>query len=217
MAFVFPLAPSALADKIRIKSVTFDIKRNDELSGSGDGRIWQAAMAPPLWTADISLRTDYNDSLKQIAAIIRKLNGSQEAFFLYDPTSKFPQYDPDGSILGPNVVTIASIGGNRQSLSLSGLPANYRITVGDKMSMPYGSGPTRFAFLEASETITANGAGTTGQIEIFPFVPIGVTAPATVTLIKPVCKMILMPGTHKPGTAQNPLTDNAGFQAIQKK
>lgn len=217
MAISFPLSTAVLADKLKIKSVVFDIKRNDELSGTGDGRVWQAELAPPLWTAEIVLRTDYNDALKQIAAIIRKLNGSQEAFFLYDPISKYPQYDPTGSILGANTPVIGSISSGRNSLSLSGLTANYRITVGDKMAIPYGSGPTRYAFLEASETITANGSGVTGQIEVFPFVPLGVSNGAAVTLKKPACKMILMPNSHNPGTAQLPFTENAGFQAIQKK
>lgn len=217
MAITFPLATSVLADKLKIKSVVFDIKRNDELSGSGDGRLWQAELAPPLWTAEVALRTDFNDAAKQIAAILRKLNGSQEAFFLFDPISKYPQYDPTGSILGSNTVTIGSIDSTRKSLSLTGLPAGYVITIGDKMSISYSSNPTRFAFLEASETITANGSGVTGQIELFPSVPIGINAGAVVTLKKPICKMILMPGTHNPGTAQLPHTENAGFQAIQKK
>ncbi len=217
MAITFPLATSVLADKLKIKSVVFDIKRNDELSGSGDGRLWQAELAPPLWTAEVALRTDFNDAAKQIAAIIRKLNGSQEAFFLFDPISKYPQYDPTGSILGASTVTISSIISGRNSLALTGLPAGYRITVGDKMSIAYSSSPTRYAFLEASETITANGSGVTGQIEVFPHVPVGISAAAAVTLKKPACKMILMPGSHNPGTAQMPFTENAGFQAIQRK
>lgn len=217
MAVTFPLAVSALADKLKIRSVVFDIKRNDEMSGSGDGRLWQAELAPPLWTADITLRTDFNDAMKQIAAIIRKLNGSQEAFFLYDPISKYPQYDPTGSILGSSVPTILSIATNRSSFSITGLPANYRITIGDKISIPYGSNPTRYAFLEASETITANGSGVTGQIALFPNVPIGVANGAAITLKKPACKMVLVPGSHNPGTAQLPFTENASFKAIQKK
>lgn len=216
MAITFPLSVAALADKLKIKSVIFDIKRNDEMSGSGDGRLWQAELAPPLWTAEISLRTDYNDALKQIAAIIRKLNGSQEAFYLYDPISKYPQYDPTGSILSGASPAVLAIAAGRNALSLNFLPANYRITLGDKLCIPYGS-PVKYAFVEASETVTANGSGVTGMMEIFPNLPIGLGAGGAVILSKPFCKMILMPGTHNPGTAQLPFTENASFQAIQKK
>jgi hypothetical protein len=149
--------------------------------------------------------------------MIRKLHGAQEAMMLYDPLSKYPQYDPTGSILGSSVVTIGAIAANRSSLSLSGLPANYRITVADKMSIAYSSGPTRFAFLEASETITANGSGVTGQIAVFPFVPTGVAADAGVTLKKPACKCIVLPGSHNPGTASELFTEGATFKVIQKK
>ncbi len=97
MAITYPYPVSFLADRLNIESVMWDIKRNDELSGSGDGRVWQAELAPPLWTADVKLNIGRNASLKQIAALIRKLQGAQEQFFLFDPLSKFPQAYPDGN------------------------------------------------------------------------------------------------------------------------
>ena len=75
----------------------------------------------------------------------------------------------------------------------------------------------RFAFLEVSETVTANGSGVTGQIEVFPHVPTGVAAGQGVTLKQPACKVIIQPGSHNPGTAQNVLTEGATFKVIQKK
>ena len=59
---------SYLSDLLCIDSVTWDVQRNDELSGSGDGRVWQAELAPPLWTADIAININYHHQIKQLAA-----------------------------------------------------------------------------------------------------------------------------------------------------
>lgn len=217
MTIVYPYSLAAFADKLRITSVIWSIQRNDELSGSGDGRVWQAELAPPLWVADVTLMAQRNDDAKQVAALIRKLHGAQEAFMLYDPISQYPQADKKGLVLGSSVVTIGAIAGSRRSLSLGGLPAGYVLTLGDKMQIAYGSDPTRFAFLEVSETITANGSGVTGQIEVFPHIPTGVAAGQGVTLKQPACKVIIQPGSHNPGTAQNVMTEGATFKVMQKK
>ncbi|MET3648025.1 carbohydrate binding domain-containing protein [Phyllobacterium ifriqiyense] len=98
MAITYPYALSVLADRLDIESVVWDIQRNDELSGSGDGRVWQAELAPPLWTGDVTVNVGYHDDIKQIAALIRKLHGAQNQFYLYDPLSKYPQAYPDGNL-----------------------------------------------------------------------------------------------------------------------
>src|SRR4051812_13620834 len=109
MTVTYPYPLPFLADLLSIESVTWDIQRNDELSGSGDGRVWQAELAPPLWTGNVSLNIGYHNDLKQIAAKIRKLHGAQNSFFLCDPLSEYPQLDPDGSILGASVVRVGAI------------------------------------------------------------------------------------------------------------
>jgi len=165
MAVSYPYSLPAFADLLKISSIVWDIQRNDELSGSGDGRVWQAELAPPLWTGTVTLSDMYNAEAKQIAARIRKLHGAQEALFLYDPLSKYPQADPDGTKLGAASVSVAAFGADNASLSLKGLPAGYRLTVGDKMQVGYGG---RYAFLEISETVDASGQGITPVFGVFP-------------------------------------------------
>ncbi|CAN7338941.1 hypothetical protein LJR251_001882 [Rhizobium rhizogenes] len=214
MAVSYPYSLPALADLLKISSVVWDIQRNDELSGSGDGRVWQAELAPPLWTGTVTLADMYNAEAKQIAARIRKLHGAQEALFLYDPLSKYPQADPDGTKLGAASVSIAVLGADNASLSLQGLPASYRLTVGDKMQIGYGG---RYAFLEVSETVVANGAGTTPVFGVFPHLPAGFSIGLGVVLLLPACKCIIMPGSHNPGTASGLITTEATFKIVQKK
>ncbi|MBB3288154.1 MULTISPECIES: hypothetical protein [unclassified Rhizobium] len=221
MTVIYPYSLSAFADLLKIASVVWDVQRNDELSGIGDGRIWQAELAPPLWTGTVTLVPMLNQAAKQIAARIRKLHGAQEALFLYDPLSQYPQADIGGVTLGASAVKVSSVGGNFDTLALKGLPANYVLTVGDKMQIAYGANPMRYAFLEVSETVAANGAGVTASFGVFPFVPTGIVADLAVTLIKPACKCVIVPGSANPGTAGGSngggVTTGLTFKVIQKK
>jgi hypothetical protein len=215
MAFSFPLALNVLADRLIIESVTWDISRNDELSGTGDGRVWQAELAPTLWRADVALSFGRHATIKQVAALVRKLHGAQEDFWLYDPLSKYPQSDPTGSILGASTVQVHSIGAGNKSLRLKGLPAAYQLTLADKFQIAYASSKNFFG--EISESVTADGSGVTPEFEIFPHVPSGLAVNDAVTLSKPACRMFIMPGSFSPGKAAKTLTDGAGFKAMERR
>ncbi|NEI70952.1 hypothetical protein GR212_15315 [Rhizobium lusitanum] len=218
MTIVTPYSFADFADRLNIETVIWDIQRNDESSGTGDGRVWTAELAPPLWLATINLKQCSADQAKQAAARIRKLQGSRLAFFLYDPLSRFPQADPDGARLGQNAVTINSLGADNASLSLAGLPPGYVLTVGDKLSFIFGSSVQRYAFHEISETVTAGSNGKTPEFGIFPNLAVGSATGISVALIKPFCKCVLFPGSHNPGTTGvDHTTTGATFKAIQKK
>lgn len=217
MAIVYPYTLTVLADRLAIASVVWDIQRNDEMSGVGDGRVWQAELAAPLWTADVVLSDDPHIPLKQIAALIRKLHGSQESFMLYDPLSMYPQADRDGSLLGANVVTVKSIGADRQSISLKGLPDGYTLTLADKVQVAYAGDPVRNFFCEVSETVTADGDGETAEFGIFPHVPVGLAVDDVVTLKRPACKVFVPPNSFKPGTARGAITSGASFKVIERR
>lgn len=218
MTVTYPYSLEWLADILPISSAVFDIKRNDKISGQGRGRIWQSELADPLWIADIELDdATYTRDAKRYAARIRKLHGAQEAFFLYDPVSQYPASDPNGSILGAAAVSIASIGADSASLSLTGLPAGYQLTDGDKFCLTYGTTPTLYAFFEVSEPVVADAAGTTPEFGIFPHISTGIVAGMAVTLARPYCRMVIEPESHRPGRARRTLTEGAGFRAIQKR
>lgn len=217
MAITYPYALSVLADRLDIESVVWDIQRNDEMSGSGDGRVWQAELAPPLWTGDVTLNVGYHDDVKQIAALVRKLHGAQNQFYLYDPLSKYPQSDPDGSILGAAAVKINSITAGGRTLSLKGLPAGYKLTLADKMQIAYATSPVRNAFLEIDENVTANASGVTPVFEVFPNAPTGVAINDVVMLLKPACKGFIAPGSFNPGSGAGLITSGLTFKFIEKR
>lgn len=206
---------SYLADRLLIETVIWSVQRNDELSGTGDGRIWQAELAPPLWTADVTLSPMYSDDAEAAAALIRALDGSREPFLLYNPVRRYPRKDVGGTAISGAAVTIGSIASDRRSLSLTNLPAGYVLSVGDKIQMPHGDGLNMF--VEASADAVANSAGTTAQFSVFPRIKAGVVAGGTAVLLNPACKMIVYPNSHNPGTAKAGITTGATFKAVEKR
>lgn len=210
-----PLPLSVINDHMPIASVEWDIQRNDELSSAGSGDVWQAELADPKWKAVVTLGRGLRDDLKQAAARLRSLDGSRKAFFLVDPLSLFPAADRNGVILGNSTVIVRATG-NGSLAQLSGLPADYVLTVGDKMQVQYGpADDPRFAFVEVSETTSASVSGFI-DCQVFPRLPLSLALGDAVTLVKPACAMIIQPTTHKPGVATRSIIEGAGFTALQK-
>lgn len=214
MAVTYPYSIAFLADTLRIKTAITDIQRNDELSGTGDGRIWQAELAPPLWTLTVGLALDTHDKIKQVAAKIRKLHGAQEPFYMYDTMSKYPQADPKGIILGSSTVT-ATITSNKSIVAFTGLPVGYKITVGDKFTI-LNSMTNKPHYHEASETVLANSSGV-ATFACFPHLSTNLDSGNAVILKKPYGRFIIVPDSFAPGTGEGLYTEGAGFKAIEKK
>ncbi|MCM2292299.1 hypothetical protein NAC44_08155 [Allorhizobium sp. BGMRC 0089] len=214
MALTYPYSVAFLSDLLPVASVSWSVQRNDELSGVGDGRLWQAELADPLWTAEIGLRPLRTGAARQIAAKVRALNGSQESVFLCDPMSWFPQADPGAKRLGDAQVFLQSA--STTALALSGLPPGYRLTAGDKLSLTYETA-SRFAFLEVSEDAVADENGVTPAFSVFPHVPPAVTAGTAVTLNKPACRMVLQSGGFSDGKRSGSLISDMSLKLIQKK
>lgn len=207
------LARSYLNDLLPISAVKWDIQRNDQFDGDGSGDVWQAELADPLWLADVTLDRDEHDLLKKVAARIRALNGAAQAFLLCDPLSLYPQADPAGTILGSATVTVGAVNANRSLLSLAGLPGGYILTDGDKVQITQG---TTIRFHEVSAGETASGGGAM-DVAIWPRLSLNLAAGAAVTLKRPACPVIILPGSHDPGTGRGTMTEGAAFRAIQKK
>lgn len=207
------LPRSYLNDLLPTSAVKWDIQRNDQFDGDGSGDVWQAELADPLWVADITLDRDEHDLLKQIAARIRALNGAAQAFYLCDPLSLYPQADPAGTILGSSVVTVRAVNADRSLLSLTGFPAGYTLTDGDKLQTTQG---TTIRFHEISASATATGGGAM-DVNVWPRLSLNLAIGATITLKRPACPVVILPGSHDPGTARGVMTEGAAFRALQKK
>lgn len=212
---VDPISLADLMETLGIEKVVWDIERYDEFDSVGTGHDIASEMAPPKWTATMNMRDLYNADARAMAARVRKLHGSMTPFMVYDPSHRWPASDPGGALLTGETVQINSIGTNNQSLSLKGLPADFILTIGDKGQVVFSSG-TRNFFFEVSENITADALGVTNEFEIFPHIPVGVLEDATVILIKPACKMAVVPKGFYPGQSSGNMTFGATLSVLEK-
>lgn len=238
------LSLSDLYDYLPIEDCAFTIQRNDELSGIGSGVVFQAELAPPLWSARVSLAPMYSAQAKSISARIRALDGALQPFLMCDPVAEYPQNDPDGIWIVGATVTIGSVSGGRISLSglsqildyqattsaltewpeddadrtavsIAGVPVgNYQLSAGDKLQVSVSGGKTYF--LEVSEDVTASGSSTP-LFSVFPRLPASVAAGNAVTLYRPSCPCIVVPGSFQAGTVSGNIVSGMGFSIVQKR
>lgn len=216
MALTYPYAVADFADRVTAiaPSIKFDLQRNDEQSGSGDGRYWVAELAPPLWTATIGLKGLKANDGRRMAALMRAL-GANGTFLLYDPRACYPISDPGGAVLGSATVIVASIGSDRLSLGLAGLPSAYALSVGDRIQIDYLSG--KIGYHDVVGEAAADASGIIAALPVYPALASAIVPGDVVTLIKPCCKMMMVPGSVDPGTWSDGLDGGAGFTAIQKR
>ncbi len=233
-------------DHLPLLPMRWDIRRNDELSGLGSGVIFQADLAPPLWSTDVTLRPVRLTEASMVSALVSDLAGAQEPFLFRDPFICGPRLDPAGRILRGETalpatdastgetgyaaavmdfsagfylspedptVTVQSAAG--RSLALTGLPGGYALSVGDKIQIVTAGG--KHAFVEVSEAVTSNGGGVTAAFRVFPSLPASVSSGDAVTLIRPACACILVPGSFRPGTVSGNIVRDISFSIIQKR
>lgn len=213
MAITLPLSIATFANRLHIASVSWRLRDNQQYSGLGTGEILAVDLGPRLWEADVMCAPVRNADGMQIQALIESLDGAINGFYLYNPVTMFPQFDPTGSILGATVPQVNTVGVNNKSISLKLLPAAYRVTQGDMLAFDYGISPERRALHRVVETVTANGSGVTAAFEIRPHLRPGLVVNTPVTLIRPSAKVLIVPGSLD--VQSGLVVTTIGFQAVQ--
>ena len=206
---------AAFYDILIKTDVRFHLSRYSEYSGMADGVFFESQLASPLWTVDVTLDVDTLQNQREALAKLRSMDGSRVPFFFCDPMSEYPKNDPTGSIMGSDDKTIVSISSDRREITLSGFPANYKFTYGDKLQINYGS-PTKYAFHEVSVEATANSGGTV-VLTVTPAISPNVTPSATPRFKRPACFMVLSPESFDPGRMVQNIISGGGFKAVQRK
>lgn len=180
MALTEPYPLAFLSSILRIASCQFDQLRFEEASGSGGGQRWAAEMDDPLWQVTIALANCNWPLAREVNAKVVAL-GSMKSMLFADP-----RYMPAAGGSPGAGATIGSISAARNAIALAGLPAAYRVTAGDRLSI--NSGGVSLYFGEFAETLVANGSGQTAQISINPPLPQSLAAGAAVALGAPVLR-----------------------------
>lgn len=180
MALSHPYALDFLAKCLLGDRIPLELRRFDEVSGSGDGRFWSAQLATPLWGVSYALTAQNAAHAREINAKVYALDGMSKPFLWADPYYKGPA---SGARSGLDNVTIGSISTNRGSVSLQGLPAGFVLSAGDYLSIGHTGG--RIYFGQFAEGGAANDSGVLSVRELRPYLPFGVGPGSRVELVQP--------------------------------
>lgn len=186
MALSFPYALDFLAKCLTGERVPLVLKRFDEISGSGDGRMWSSQLSTPLWTSSYNLYSQTPAEARAINAKINALDGTNQTMFWADPYYSGPA---SGVTTGLGNVTVASVRADRGAVALTGLPGSFEASAGDYLTIPYGSG--RVYMGQLAEDGIAGAGGVLSQREIRPYLPFGIAAGARVQLVRPYFKAMV--------------------------
>lgn len=194
MALSVPLSRANLADLLPIATAEWQLQDNQELSNLGSGEVLAADLGPRLWQADCATIEADIETIEALRARFHALDGALNAFYLFDPRRPYPATDPTGTLLAAATVTIQSIDTNRKELTLEGLPSHFVLPAGTFLSVTAGS-PSRTALLQLVASIEASSGGVAGPVEVRPHLRPWLASGQTVTLLKPVAKVKLVPGS----------------------
>lgn len=212
MALTFPYPLDFLSDYVRKETVSLSIQRNDEMSGSGDGRYWTAQLSRPLWTASMSLKKASRFLAREIDAKIIALNGSANTLLWADPSYE-PMFGTTVELAMSSIV-VSGIKSDRTAISFSGLPPGFMICTGDRFSVNYSG---RYYYASFSEDAQANASGSTSQVSVFPYVPMGMSAGASCEFIRPVMKCFIPPSGYTEYTMEyGDYAQGASLTLLQK-
>jgi len=216
-AMIFPLALDDFFGGLPLVVLGFDLGESTRISQTGGGEILTAeGPAPRLWRGSVSTRTHRHAVQRKLEAKARVLRQAGASFFVGDPTAAYPAADPMGSIHGSATPIIHTLDADNKRMRIGGLPSNYVLTIGDQLSFSYGSSPARYALHEVvTDQVTASSAGLTPLFEVSPFIRPGAITGLAVTLIRPVCKAVMVPGEFRAGERRPYLTTGFSFSFRQ--
>lgn len=196
---------------------TLSLSSGNETSGQASGMIRVKDLRPKLWMLDAQSVTLQPSDLKYWRARLNSLEDGLNLFYGYDLANFYPTAYPKGT--WPTGGSFDGVSAKinslptTKSLTLKSLPAGYVGTVGDMLSFPYGS-DGNVALHEVMEAFTANGSGVTGAFEVRPPIITGAAIDDVVSVKRPACKMMLIPGSLTMPPASNK-SGSISFKGIQ--
>lgn len=201
MSLSFPLGLADFLDRLPIAEVAFRLGSALEFSETGDGEIISHDIGARLWEGEIVLDRARHDELQGVEARLGYLHRAAGSFLVRDTRVIGPLLDPTGSELGTSSPTLNEVGSDGLTVTIGSVPLNYTLSEGDYIAFTYGSNPTRYALHRALQTVKASGFSTIqiSNLPVDPPVREGVSTPATVSFLAPVCKARLIEADYGRG------------------
>ncbi|MEL7098293.1 MAG: hypothetical protein AAGM84_05635 [Pseudomonadota bacterium] len=216
MATTFPLSVGDFIERFPISSITMSVGESLVTSRTRSGEVLRADLGIRPWQGKVELGRMLPEEYRAVQPLLMVAASAAASFMVYDTQFSGPLNDPSGAILGSATPAIGAVDIGARSIRIKDLPAGYQLVRGDRIAFTYGTNPVRYSLHSVVNQIpTADGAGLTPFIELTPPPPIGPQVDDPVSLIKPSCKAVIVPGTMTPATKDRWLAQGASFEFIQ--
>ncbi|MGK8640302.1 hypothetical protein ACRS7F_13485 [Brucella anthropi] len=164
-------------------STDFDLAYRQETSRTAIGQTFVKDFGSPLWTASYQSRSMRPNELDAWRARLKALEGGLKQFRGMPTSRCYPIAYPNGTGMGDvSAVTVGSIGVNRNTIGLSGLPGGYIASVGDYLQIRTN---------DLHQIVGVSGSEIEVRPHLWPTTAVG----DAVTLVKPSCLMTIVPGS----------------------
>ncbi len=213
MVQLFPMPLAEFWSPLRVASLSLSLPAAAEMSRTAGGEIIVAELGARLWTARVTLAPIRIEDAAALQVKLRLLQRAGASLFVSPRIGDYPARDPNGVIAASNV-TIASLPAGNQTLSLAGLPAGYALSAGDYLAFSYGN-PPLWAFHQLVTDARADAAGIIPAFGIVPQLRPGAIVGASVTLVKPAFRALMLPGSLNEGALQRTRLSGISFDLIQ--
>lgn len=211
MAYSFPLSLSDFLLRLPVQGVRFHCPAQKSATGLGGGEILTAEVAPALWQGSVQLAPMRPRVAAEFEALIEALDVPGRSFYVCKANQIGPANDPLGAAVSGLSVQMFSVDVATNQIRLRNLPPGFTLSQGDLFSFDYGSGPVRRALHRMGETVTANSVGDTPSFSPVPALRPGIANDKPVTLIRPACKAVLVPGSVDLGGTSGNMTTGVAF------
>lgn len=205
----WPDSDFRIMSALQVVEAKFYLSRSREMSKTGAATFNEKDMADPLWFASLQCGPQYHEDASAVSALIDTMRDQMLTFYVWNPAKMYPRDDPTGSKYGASNPVVLAKNADNKRISISGLVANYKISVGDFISIP-----SRKCLLKAVTESTANSSGQTGLIEVTPFIRPAVTAGDAIVLTRPYLEMKWPPGQDDYMSSSG-AESTISFQAVQ--
>lgn len=189
--------PRDLPDPHNIKSCRFDVQHQQVRAPTRGGLVQVAAVGVDLWVASYETAPMREVEAEAWRAWLHSLRGGALFFKMCNPVRRYALAYPTGygaltraggGSFSAGTATLSAIATTRDTITLTTLPASFVLTVGDLVSIPFGSAGR--ALHRVVEGATANGSGQ-ATVTIEATIPLAVSTGVTVDLLKPWCNGVV--------------------------
>ncbi|MEN5297528.1 hypothetical protein ABE530_04130 [Brucella sp. TWI559] len=186
-------------------STEFDLLYRQEQSRTAGGKTYVKDLGSPLWQATYMSRSLPANVLDAWRARLKLLEGGLQEF-LGRPISRcFPIAHPNGLGVGDaSSLTLGAIGEDRKTLRLSNRPAGYSPSIGDYLQL----GPRNL-----HQIGNINGLDIEVRPHFWPETVVG----NSVTIVRPSCRMTIVPGSISTTAELQTGRGSVSFQAIESR